>query len=61
MIATIAGKAVASLNLASRPRQELWLGRETAASRIAPITPPTMPITEKTKLCQPIKRPRSGS
>jgi hypothetical protein len=55
------GKGVANLNLDSRPRQELQVEPETAARRIAPNTTPTMPIREKTKLCQLAKRWRSGS
>jgi hypothetical protein len=35
MIATIAGTVGASLNLDSRPYQQLWAGPETAASRTA--------------------------
>jgi hypothetical protein len=38
-----------------RARQELWVRPETAATRIAPSTQPTMPIAEKTKLCQLVK------
>src|ERR1700730_77176 len=45
----------------TRPHQELWVRPETAAIRIAPSTKPTMPITEKIKLCQPVKRLRLGS
>ncbi len=41
--------------------QELWASPETAAIRIAPSTKPTMPIGEKIKLCQAVKRLRSGS
>ena len=31
----------------TRPRQRLWVRRETAAIRIAPSTKPTMLIAEK--------------
>jgi hypothetical protein len=34
---------------------------ERAAIRIAPSTKPTIPIAEKIKLCQPVKRSRLGS
>jgi len=34
--------------LDSPPRHDLWAGPGTAASRIAPITAPMVPITEKT-------------
>jgi hypothetical protein len=34
-------------NMITRPRQRLWVRRETAAIRIAPSTKPTMLIAEK--------------
>jgi hypothetical protein len=36
-----------SKNMITRPRQRLWVRRETAAIRIAPSTKPTMLIAEK--------------
>jgi hypothetical protein len=36
-----------SKNMITRPRQRLWVRRETAAMRIAPSTKPTMLIAEK--------------
>lgn len=49
------------MSIAPNVRQELWVRPETATPRIAASTHPTMPMAEKIKLCQPVKRLRWGS
>jgi hypothetical protein len=61
MIATIAGKRAANLDLDSRPRQGLWIGPETAGEQDRTEHNSHDADQEGTKLCRPAKRWRSGS
>jgi len=56
MIATIAGKRAANLDLDSRPRQGLWIGPETAGEQDRAEHNAHVAVQQKTK-----KRWRSGS